>query len=358
MDSSTETKSLHERYDWLDQARGLIVLLLLVSMPTSQYAGNLLKGDPPLGPPMLNHGYEYFYGYPTIITFIDVGQCLFMFVLGFVGYMAFTSRRRKRGGRSAFWYAVRRVGILYALSFTDAILLNYLASGKPKWDDFFYNGVFALIAIGSLAAFLSMAFCRDADRRFGIAVALTMLHTLLYAFPLFNEHTRFDDVLALPRFPYGALGLASMTIAGTCFGQWYKMVPDDPLVGFRKRIVPVSTAAFVAAYCVDWVQPAHHQDTNAALQLIALYMGGFMLMIFFAFGRAGFRFPLLSSLGKNLLLIFLVGGLFNSIYLNLMPKSFLLQSPYLALLFGGVVPVALFAWLAVVLDKRGIMVRA
>ncbi|GMV90467.1 MAG: hypothetical protein AMXMBFR82_02450 [Candidatus Hydrogenedentota bacterium] len=358
MEQTLSSKALHERYDWLDQARGLVVLLLLVSMPTAEYAGDFLTGDPFLGPPMLNHGYEYFDGYPQVITFIDVGQALFLFVLGFVGYVALTSRWRKRGGRSAFWYAARRVGILYALSFVDAILLQYLSSDTPHWDDFIYNGTFALIAIGSFAAFLSIAICHDADRRFAIAIGLIMLHALIYEFPIFDERGTFDNVLGLPRFPFGALGLASMAIAGTCFGQWHRLDADDPLVGFRKRIVPVSTAAFIAAYCVDWIQPAQHHAANAALQLIALYMGGFMLMIFFAFGQVGFRFPLLTSLGRNLLLIFAVGGLFNSIYLSLIPKTFLMQSPYLALLLGGIVPVALFAWFAVFLDKRGIMVRA
>ncbi len=358
MKSSTEIKPLHERYDWLDQARGLIALLLLVSMPTSEYSGDFLKGDPPVGPPMLNHGFEFLREYPPMITFIDVGQALFLFVLGFVGYTAFTSRWRKRGGRSAFWYAARRVGILYALSFFFSVALRYLRGGRADWDNFFYNSPFALIAIGSFAAFLSIALCADADRRFGIAVGLTMLHGLLCAFPVLDGYTWLDDVFRFPEFPFGALGLSSMAIAGTCFGQWYKMDPDDPMVGIRTRMVPVSTAAFVAAYCVDWIQPAEHHEVNAALQLIALYMGGFMLLIFFAFGRVGIRFPLLSSLGKNLLLIFALGGLFNSFYLPLIPKAFLLEWPYLGLVLGGIVPVALFVWFAVILDKRGIMVRA
>jgi hypothetical protein len=357
MESSTETEPLHERYDWLDQARGLVVLALLASMPTSEYSGDFLKGDPTLGPPMYGHGFDYFDAYPQIITFIDVGQAIFLFVLGFVGYTALTSRWKKRGGRSAFGYALRRVGILYFLSFIDCVLLKYLSSDKVNWDDFFYKDTFTLIAIGSFAAFVSVALCSNADRRFGIAAALTMLHALVSAFPIFDHRGAFDDVLGLPHFPFGALGLSSMAIAGTCFGQWHRMV-DDPAVGFRKRIVPISTVAFVAAYCVDWIQPAQHHEVNAAMQLIALYMGGFMLMIFFAFGQVGFRFPLLSSLGKNLLLIFAVGGLFNSIYLSLIPKSFLMESPYLALILGGIVPIALFAWFAVILDKRGIMVRA
>ncbi len=358
MESSNSSTVLHQRYEWLDQARGLVVLLLIVSMPTSEYAGDIVTGDPPLAPPMLNHGYEYYDGTPAIITFIDIGQALFMLVMGFVGYTAFTSRWRKRGGRSAFWYAVRRVVALYALAFLDCVALNYLSSGDPKWADFFYNGTFAMIALGALCAFVLIVLIPNADRRIGVSVALILFHSLLYAFPLFDHHTWDDNILGLPRFPFGTLGMCAVAIAGSCFGQWHAMDPKDPAVGFRKRIVPVSTAAFVAAYCMDWVQPAQHHDANAALQLQALYMGGFMLMIFFAFGQVGFRFPLLSSLGKNLLLMFALGGLFVGIYLDQLPKAFLQQSPYLAVTLAGIVPIVTLSCVAVFLEKRGIMVRA
>lgn len=358
MTDSLVKTMLHERYDWLDQARGFVVLLLIISMPTSEYAGDLLTGDPVLGPPMLNHGYEYFDGDPAITTFIDSGQALFLMIMGFVGYTAFTSRLRKRGVNAAFWYCARRVGVLYALASIDCVLLELATSGKPKWADFFYNGTFAMIALGTLCAFLSIVVIPNADRRMLFSVGLIMLHSLLYAFPLFDHHTWYDNILALPKFPFGTLGMCAMAIAGSSFGQWHAMDPGDPCAGFRKRIVPVSTAAFVAAYCMDWVQPAQHHDSNAAMLLQAMYIGGFMLMIFFAFGEVGFRFPLLSSLGRNLLLMFALGGLFIGIYLDCFPKEFLLQSPYLALLLGGLAPIVMLSCIAVFLDRRGIMVRA
>jgi hypothetical protein len=136
---------------------------------------------------------------------------------------------------------------------------------------------------------------------------------------------------------------------GSCFGQWHMMDPDEPLIGFRSRIVPACTAALVGAYCMEWLQPSEHHDLPAALQLQAVYMGGFMLTIFFVFGRMGIRFPLLSSFGKNLLLMFTVGGLGVGVYWGVLPKPLLIQYPLLALILG---------WLAVLLDKRGVMVRA
>ena len=54
----SQTGELHPRYDWLDQARGFVVLLLIVSMATAEYAGDMVLGGPTLGPPLLNHGYD------------------------------------------------------------------------------------------------------------------------------------------------------------------------------------------------------------------------------------------------------------------------------------------------------------
>ena len=150
----------------------------------------------------------------------------------------------------------------------------------------------------------------------------------------------------------------AVAIVGSCFGQWYTMEQDDPVVGFRTRIAPLSTVAIVGAYCMEWLQPSEHHDLPAALQLQAIYVGGYMLTIFFTFGRAGIRFPLLSSFGKNLLLMFVAGGLGVGFYWAILPKPLLVQYPLLALLLVGIAPIAALGTFAVYLDKRGVMVRA
>jgi hypothetical protein len=45
-------------------------------------------------------------------------------------------------------------------------------------------------------------------------------------------------------------------------------------------------------------------------------------------------------------------------YLGFFSKSFLLQWPYVGLLLVGFAPIVMLSWVAVLLDKRGIMVRA
>ncbi|NUM55383.1 MAG: hypothetical protein HUU46_17180 [Candidatus Hydrogenedentes bacterium] len=358
MVEESTSSELHPRHDWLDQARGLVVIMLIVSMGTAEFAGDMVLGEPVIGPPMLNHGYDYYHGAPAIITFVDVGQALFVFVMGFVGYAAFTSRLTKRGPRSAFLYAARRVLVLYALAGLDSILLSTLERGSPEWAVFFYGGTFSAIALGSLVAFVSIVIIPNADRRAAFAAALVLLHALLFEFPIFDRYTWYDDVLGLPKFPFGAAGLAIVAIFGSSFGQWYVIDPDEPLAGFKQRMVPVSTAAVIAAYCMDWLQPAEHHDVTASLQLQAIYMGGFMLEIFYTFGRAGFRFPLLSSFGKNLLLMFAVGGFGVSIYWNFLPKELLIAEPLIALFLVGILPIAALGVFAKFLEKRGVMVRA
>lgn len=351
-------EELHVRWDWMDQARGLVVLLLIVSMSTAEFAGDMVLGEKTAGPPMLNHGYDYFDGSPAIITFIDSGQALFVFIMGFVGYPAFTSRLRKRGKKSALLYVTRRVGVLYTLAALDSVLLSTLERGAPEWPVFFYGGTFSGIALGSLAAFATTALCPKAERRIVIAVGAIFAHALLFEFPILDHRTWYDDVLGFPKFPFGAMGLCIVAIVGSCFSQWYAMDENEPLVGFQKRIVPASTIALVAAYCMEWLQQSEHHDLTAALQLQAIYIGGYMLTIFYAFGRLGFRFPLLSSFGRNLLLMFAVGGFGVSIYWNFLPRSLVLAEPLLALSLVGIAPIAALGCFAVFLDKRGIMVRA
>ncbi len=358
MPDESHTGELHPRYDWLDQARGFVVLMLITSMATGEFAGDIVMGEPILGPPMYNHGYDYYNGIPAIITFIDVGQPLFVFVMGFVGYTAFMSRLRKRGARSATLYTARRVGLLYALAAFDSLLMRSLTRGAPDWTMFFYSGTFAGIALGSLTAFVTSAIIRNADRRVLLGIGMMIAHALVYEFPISDHFTWYDDVLGLTKFPFGAWGLCTVAVFGSCFGQWFQMDENDPLAGFQKRIAPASMFVMIAAYCMEWMQPSEHHDLPIALQLMAVYSGGLMLTIFFAFGKIGIRFPLLSSFGKNLLIMFALGGFVVSVYWNFLPKDLLEREPLALLLLVGIAPIAVLGCLAVWLDKRGIMVRA
>jgi len=56
---------LHKRYEWLDQFRGLIIIFLIILVITWPLSGNFPGTEVPIGPPLLNHGFQYYDGYPS-----------------------------------------------------------------------------------------------------------------------------------------------------------------------------------------------------------------------------------------------------------------------------------------------------
>lgn len=67
---------------------------------------------------------------------------------------------------------------------------------------------------------------------------------------------------------------------------------------------------------------------------------------------------MLSALGRNLLLMFLLGWFVVNAYLALLPKEFLMRSPILAMLLGGLAPLVALSGLAAILDRKNIIIRA
>ena len=237
-------KSLHKRYEWLDQLRGFVVLLLIIATITWELSGDWSGKNPILGPTFLNHGFCYYDGFPAIITVIDLGQQVFMFVLGFVGYLAFKRRLEKESPKAAWKHALVRVAILYVLAFLDDGVLDFFMEGAFGTKDVIYNGTFANLAIGSLAAYIGVYLIKDADKRMLLSLGIMIFHSICYALPYF-EHYQVQKGLL---FPFSPINHAAIAIAGTSFCQWYNMSPENPSVGFKKRILPYSSFCFAACY--------------------------------------------------------------------------------------------------------------
>ena len=54
-----DKKQLHVRYEWFDQFRGLLIIFLIISVVTWELSGNFSSLIPPIGPPLLNHGFYH-----------------------------------------------------------------------------------------------------------------------------------------------------------------------------------------------------------------------------------------------------------------------------------------------------------
>ena len=351
-------EKLHKRYEWLDQFRGLIIIFLIISVITWALSGDptIGSGDPWIGPPLLNHGFEYFDGWPPLITIIDIGQQIFMFVLGFGGYIAFTSRREKKGDVAAWKHALIRVGGLYILAFLDDGLIGGLIlNGSIPWDQVLWYGTLANLAIGTFAAYLfTYIIPKNADRRIIVPIGIMIIHAVLYASGLFDYKGPLPGGTLM--FPFNAFNHAAIAIAATCFSQWYRMDPENPDVGFKKRILPVATLMIIAFYCFDWIQPAEHHDATTSLALFAIAASGFLMAVFYGFEKMNFKVPVLSEMGKNLLLLFIIAFVWD-LLLGLIDKDLLTFSPVLTMLLVGILPIAVEAGIAMLLAKKNIIIK-
>jgi hypothetical protein len=344
-----------QRYEWFDQLRGLIALGYLISAITGALAGNMMTGSPFLGPTFLSHGYGYYSGRPAFIGVIDLGQADFMFVMGFAAYGAVA---RRLGSGSLWRYVLRRVALLYALAYTEA-LLEWFGSGKAiNWSSVLYDGTLPKLAIGGCAAYVTVYWIRSADVRVALSASLLALHAILYAFPLFDHNGWQDDVLNLPHFPFGTMNLTAIAIAGAGFSQWIGRDPARMVNGFKRRVIPVSTAAVVLWYLLEWLQPSEHHDSTTALSLLAIGFTGYTMAAFYSLEQMGLRAPLLSALGRNLLLMFVSSLFFIDFYFQLFSKSFLAASPLFTMVFAGLLPLAALSALALYLDKKGVLIKA
>ena len=361
-EESVNKRKLHVRYEWLDQFRGLIIIFLIISVITWPLSGDpTMPGSTWIGPPLLNHGFKYLNGYPALITIIDIGQQIFMFILGFVGYLAFKSRLEKNGAWAAWKHGIIRVAVLYGLAFLDDGLIGGLLFGDGiPWDEVLWYGTLANLAIGSFAAYLATYLIqKNADTRMYVSIGIMIIHTILYATGLFV----YKGVSIIPDgsivFPFNAFNHAAIAIAGTCFSQWYKLDPEHPEVGFKKRILPASTIAIIAFYCFDWVQPAEHHDATTSLALLAIGASGFLITIFYGFEKLDFKVPLLSEMGKNMLLLFILAFVWDLIIGLLVDemRDFLLNVPIANMIFIGILPILVEGAIAYFLAKKDIKIK-
>jgi hypothetical protein len=360
-EESVSKNKLHVRYEWLDQFRGLIIIFLIISVITWPLSGDpSMPGSTWIGPPLLNHGFKYFNGYPPLITIIDIGQQIFMFILGFVGYLAFKSRLEKKGSWAAWKHGMIRVAILYGLAFLDDGLIGGLIlNGSIPWDEVLWYGTLANLAIGSFAAYLATYIIRkNASYRMYLSIGIMTIHAILYATGLFKY--KFDLLSGGSLFfPFNAFNHAAIAISGTSFSQWLKKDPDNLDIGFKRRILPASTIAIIAFYCFDWIQPAEHHDATTSLALLAIGASGFLITIFYGFDKLKFKVPLLSEMGKNMLLLFILAFIWDFIIDTVADsaRDFLLNFPAVTMICFGVLPILIEGGIAYLLARWDIKIK-
>jgi hypothetical protein len=132
---------------------------------------------------------------------------------------------------------------------------------------------------------------------------------------------------------------------------------ENPELGWTKRVLPVASLMFIAFWLLDYVQPAEHHNVTTALALLAIGTSQFMVFLFYMFGKVKFRLPILSDLGKNILLMFLFTGVYSLLYDNIIPKSLLIQNSIYALILVGLLPFVIQFTIAWILARYRIYIK-
>lgn len=84
-----------------------------------------------------------------------------------------------------------------------------------------------------------------------------------------------------------------------------------------------------------------------------------MISVFYFFDTIGFKLPVLSAMGKNMLLLFILAFIID-LYVGILADNFkglLLAFPVLALLLVGILPILFEVAIALVLDKKNIKIK-
>ncbi|NHJ32033.1 MAG: hypothetical protein FK732_04140 [Asgard group archaeon] len=317
------------RFEWLDQFRGLCMLFFIIQT-TAVYLLNATGF--PIFAPHLNHGTRFaeVSGWPPLITLIDAGRQIFIFLVGFMA--AFTVIKMKRKGKKAstIWFRIiRRIASVLLINF-----LIFSAGGYQPAKVILLDSTLAYIAwVGCIAAVITF-FINKAEFRFFLGLVPFVVQFIL------------DFFLDLDSMWMNLMGLVGVGLVASAFASW--MLKEDGTVdesNFKKRILPISVGSFAVMFVVEFFQWANNEYSTVAVCAIAIGISGLALFLFYQMEKSGFKVPILSSLGKNLLIIGILEMLLiELLYLNMFLLDFIQENlayPLYHLLYAGIVPVVI-----------------
>ena len=365
------TRGKHERYEFIDQVRGLAVLCLTFAWVTIQL------GWKKLVPAIFTHGFIFYSDEPQMAwnwlqagnyeyTWIDLGSSVFMLLVGVTVPISFRTRAEKEGAGMALVRLFLRLAVFMGLQlFFDSF------TGMPiTYRSIFlgHKGFMTRLGIGTVAAGLASWLVKKPDKRFLISAGLMALHATLYLMPgleVFRDNAPFIEPIAWMgngqlfdyyMIPFEAMSFSALAIAGTCFWDW--LDKENVAVSMKRRILPVAVYSWLVCFVVAWFIPFSHWDLSVSQDLLALGMVYFILVLFFCAEQFfKYKIPYLTALGRNALILYIIGFLGNWIYFYSGTYDLITPSTAwlgLVLCAGLVVPVTLLAW---VLDQHKIYWR-
>lgn len=328
------------RFNWLDQFRGLVIVLFIIQTLAWKFAGNPSIGIYPVFAPHLNHGYKYINiaEMPPIITLIDVGQQIFIFLVGYMA--AFSVIKLRANGKTD-----KEVWIRIIRRFIAILLLNVVHMVVQGADDvasFIFDSTLGMIAWAGLIAAISTVFIVKADFRFLLGIIPLTIQFIL------------SFVAEIPDMWSELLAHISIGIIATAYTGW--MLKGDGSVDdthFKDRVLPITFSMFTVMYLIEFVQWADHHGATVPLAAMAIGLSGIAVYIFYKIEQDGYQIPMLTTFGKNLLMMFLLEMVvIELVYIDLFLVDYVRINPWLDMILAGIVPILILWILAKILEKK------
>jgi predicted acyltransferase len=322
MDGAPGTR---ERIDALDATRGCAILLMILVNFVAQYA---------VIPGWTKHAVG------DGFTYVDAIAPAFVFVMGLSAGLSFDRRREAGGLGRTVLHALVRYGVLFLFGSLGTAVV-YAAFGFIEWN------IFQTLAVAGLAGFLFL-FIRPPALRAPVALLLMAGYQAALSLALSGSVFGAADSDIFPSLVQ-SLALATIFIYGSGLSGGAR----------RGRIAAAAGATAglslgAAFLLMHWLPPNRGMGSVTYLLLGLGFAAACLLLFRGAEQLLGLkRIPLLSTLGRNSLVIFMLAAVLTKALNALLTEGAGLL-PILATA-AGLEAVCLVT--AVILDRRGIYIK-
>jgi len=332
------------RIECVDQFRGLAILSMILINYLARFAAV---------PPFLKHAPDFGF------TCADAVAPFFIFIIGLLYPINFQKQWERDGARRTFQRMARRYGLILLIgvvlslmvygvawsalrSGNDSGILDGYALDEGAGLAFRSIGGWGVLQSIGAAGLLGLLFARSsASWRVGVAL-LSMailevgLHILGDSIVLSWAHAG----------PFGVLGWTAILLLASAF----------PLKSLGERPVKV-VAAFLGGGCVllclgmmlHQALPMSKPRVNASYVLFSSGLSAVLFFCFWGFNdKIGVRFPHLTAMGKNPLLLYILHNLVIALIVSVLGSD----AAAGWIVFGAVLVYLFCACLATWLDRR------
>ncbi|NVM18171.1 MAG: hypothetical protein HWN80_10675 [Candidatus Lokiarchaeota archaeon] len=339
--NTEEAQPQRKRYYWIDHARGVIMLLLVIT----EFLPVVIREASEIG--------RFFLAHPpnqTTVEYMniyDLGAPAFIFIMGLLMPLSFSHRKERDGVNKAVRHMIIRYGIILVLGLV-VILIDHgkmitMVGDVPIiiWDVLPTLGLVGLITIPFL-------FLKPKPRAI---VATIML--VFYQFMLLYGGWREYAIFSIHGGIFGTIfGFSALMIYATCLGE--VLLLNKEFTDKKKyQIYAVVGAIALIGGLLLWLVPGWYPNKRqVTLTYISISLGAAILLSFILIGidkKVQKPIFILDSYGKSPFLIYVIAIVLEFLI------SDIIEYEMDILIF--IIMVIIMSAIAILLDKRGKIIK-